>query len=103
MARTNVQTIGSNLRKMEQRSRQGKQTKRQQLLNGIATGVCLVLLGVMLGYGWKMAQESAATAAAAAIQAKASNSIAYDMTNVIPHKMSRKYLTGGTNSWKEEI
>ena len=53
---TSIQTIGSNLRKLEQRTKYQKQLKRQQCLNTLVTWLMILMIGVGLGYGWRMQQ-----------------------------------------------
>ncbi len=97
-------TIGQNLAIAEYRLKtKDLQTKRQdrnqRWANNLIIWLTLLLVGIGLGYHWRMEQEKNFQVRVA-FEAK---NIAFDATNVIPCKISRKYLTGGTNSWGEEI
>ena len=100
----NNPTIGQNLAIAEHRLRAEdlqaqRQARRQRWVNNFVIWITLLMLGIALGYHWRMKQEQAFEIKIA-FEAE---DIAYDATQVMPCKISRKYLTGGTNSWLEEI
>ena len=100
----NNSTIGANLAIAEHRLRAEdlaiqKQVRNQRRWNNLIVWMTLLLVGVGLGYHWRMKQEQAFDVK---VMFEAEN-IACDRTQVLKHKLARKYLTGGTNSWLKNI
>ena len=100
-------TIGTKLAIAEHRLKiedlqAARQVRRQRWANNLMIWFTILLIGIALGYHWRMKQEQYFQIKAN-ISIPEHSSIAYNITAMRIYKISRKYLTGGTNSWLEEI
>jgi len=57
---------------------------------------CVLILGIGLGYSWRIYHNSIQPINRLPIASVYYADIAYDATNILTHKIARKYLTGGT-------